>query len=182
MALLDGLRIVATLAVALTVGEGAGLAAAPADAIPGTARPTAATAASSSGGTAKPGSAISLQGGWWSLEAEGRARFGLYGAVGIPWVAVPLAMLNGATWAAPLGARVGYQYSLSARCPSMAFACRTIRSRRRDRSRSRRRTSGTPGAGERPRGPDSFDRSPCHRRRARRSALAVLPLRLSDSK
>jgi hypothetical protein len=90
--------------------------------MPGAAEPPAATAASSSGGAARPGSAISLQGGWWSLEAELRARFGLYGAVGIPWVAVPLAMLNGATWAAPLGARVGYQYSLSARWSLRASA------------------------------------------------------------
>jgi hypothetical protein len=115
MALLDGLKIAGTLAVVLAVGERAAVAAAPVDAIPGAAEPTAETTASPNAGATGRGSAISLQGGWWSLEAEWRARSGLYAAVGVPWVALPIAMLNGATWVAPLGARVGYQYSLSAR-------------------------------------------------------------------
>lgn len=68
------------------------------------------------------GSAIALQGGWWSLEGEWRSRWGLYVAVGIPWAAFPLALLSGATWAAPVGARIGYQYPFSARWSLRASA------------------------------------------------------------
>lgn len=59
--------------------------------------------------------ALSLQGGWWTLEAEWRTRVGLYAAVGVPWPLVPLSVMNGATWVAPLSARVGYDLALSPR-------------------------------------------------------------------
>jgi hypothetical protein len=60
-------------------------------------------------------SVVSLQGGWWAFEAEWKARPGFYVSVGIPWATVPMAVLNGATWVIPAGARVGYQYDLSTR-------------------------------------------------------------------
>jgi hypothetical protein len=60
-------------------------------------------------------SVFSLQGGWWSIEAEWRSRHGVFAAAGTPWGIVPLSLMNGATWIVPLGARVGYQHNLSAR-------------------------------------------------------------------
>ena len=59
--------------------------------------------------------AFSLQAGWWTFEAELRTRFGLYASAGVPWAAVPVSVLNGATWVVPVGARVGYQHALSPR-------------------------------------------------------------------
>jgi hypothetical protein len=87
----------------------------PPAAVPSSAPEPQAVASASGGADVGRGSAISLQGGWWSLEAEWRSRIGVYVAAGIPWVALPLAFLSKATWAAPVGARVGYQYRLSER-------------------------------------------------------------------
>lgn len=64
--------------------------------------------------TSRP-AALSLQGGWWTVEAEWRTRVGLYAAVGVPWPLVPLSVMNGATWVAPLSARVGYDFAISPR-------------------------------------------------------------------
>jgi hypothetical protein len=60
-------------------------------------------------------SAFSVQGGWWSAEAEWRSRPGIYVAAGVPWGIVPVSLLNGATWIVPLGARLGYQHAVSPR-------------------------------------------------------------------
>jgi hypothetical protein len=56
-------------------------------------------------------SAVSLQGGWWSVEGEWKARSGIYAAVGVPWMGALLS--SGGGWTVPLGARVGYQYEAS---------------------------------------------------------------------
>lgn len=65
--------------------------------------------------TASRPAALSLQGGWWTVEAEGRTRVGIYAAVGVPWPLVALSVMNGATWVVPLSARVGYDLALSPR-------------------------------------------------------------------
>ena len=57
-------------------------------------------------------SAVSLQGGWWSVEGEWKAPNGIYGAVGLPWMGVLLS--SGGGWTVPFSARVGYQYDASA--------------------------------------------------------------------
>jgi hypothetical protein len=59
--------------------------------------------------------AVALQAGWWSAEAEWRTHLGLYGAVGVPWVMVPLSILNHATWVVPLAGRLGFDLPLSPR-------------------------------------------------------------------
>jgi hypothetical protein len=59
--------------------------------------------------------AFTLQGGWWSLEAEARSRWGVYLSLGVPWVAAPLSLLSGATWVVPVGGRLGYDLSLGPR-------------------------------------------------------------------
>jgi hypothetical protein len=59
--------------------------------------------------------AVALQAGWWSAEAEWRTHLGLYGAVGVPWVMVPLSLMGGASWALPVGGRLGFDLPLSPR-------------------------------------------------------------------
>jgi len=59
--------------------------------------------------------AFAVQGGWWSVEAEWRTRFGVYAAAGIPWVMVPLAIMDHATWVVPVTGRLGYDLGLSPR-------------------------------------------------------------------
>jgi hypothetical protein len=57
-------------------------------------------------------SAVSLQGGWWSVEGEWKTPSGIYGAVGVPWMGFLLS--SGGGWTVPFSARVGYQYEASA--------------------------------------------------------------------
>jgi hypothetical protein len=57
-------------------------------------------------------SAVSVQGGWWSVEGEWKAPNGIYGAVGLPWMGFFLPSGDG--WTIPFSARVGYQYEASA--------------------------------------------------------------------
>lgn len=59
--------------------------------------------------------AFSLQGGWWSVEVEVKSRWGVYFALGVPWVAAPLTLLSGATWVVPVESRVGYDLALTPR-------------------------------------------------------------------
>jgi hypothetical protein len=56
-------------------------------------------------------SAMSVQGGWWSVEGEWRGASGIYGAVGLPWMGFLLE--SGSGWVVPFGARLGYQYEAS---------------------------------------------------------------------
>jgi hypothetical protein len=74
--------------------------------------PTVVQAASPAAGR---GSAFAVQGGWWSVEAEWRARVGVYAAAGVPWVMVPLAVMGDATWVVPVAGRIGYDFALSPR-------------------------------------------------------------------
>ena len=74
----------------------------------------AALPAAASSGVASmdaPQSALALQGGWWSMEAEWRTKIGVFGAIGVPWVAIPL--VSHAKWFIPYGARIGYQHDVS---------------------------------------------------------------------
>jgi hypothetical protein len=59
----------------------------------------------------KPQSALTIQCGWWSVEAEWKAKSGVFAAVGVPWVAV--ALTPSAKWLIPYGARIGYQRGVS---------------------------------------------------------------------
>ena len=59
----------------------------------------------------KPQSALAIQGGWWSVEAEWKAKIGVFGAVGVPWVAI--ALTSHANWLIPYAARIGYQRDVS---------------------------------------------------------------------
>ena len=58
-------------------------------------------------------SAVSLQGGWWSVEGEWKTPSGIYGAIGLPWMGFLLS--SGPGWTVPFGTRVGYQYAASPR-------------------------------------------------------------------
>jgi hypothetical protein len=71
----------------------------------------AAAAPSAAAITEPPQSALTLQGGWWSVEAEWRTRTGMFGAIGVPWVAIPLT--SHARWLIPYAARIGYQHDVS---------------------------------------------------------------------
>jgi hypothetical protein len=64
-------------------------------------------------GQEAPAAAVSLTGGWWSVEGEWKSSSGIYGAVGVPWMG--LLLERGAKWTVPFGARVGYQFEA---CPS----------------------------------------------------------------
>ena len=70
-------------------------------------------AASARGGASdeKPQSALAIQGGWWSVEAEWKTKIGVFAAVGVPWAAIPLT--SHAIWLIPYGARIGYQRDIS---------------------------------------------------------------------
>jgi hypothetical protein len=58
--------------------------------------------------------ALGIQAGWWSVEAEYRAPFGLFIDVGVPWFALVLdGTMDGTDWFAAVGAKLGYQLSLS---------------------------------------------------------------------
>jgi hypothetical protein len=70
-----------------------------------------ALASSSAAESVEPTSALAIQGGWWSVEAEWRTRIGIFGAIGVPWVAIPLT--SHAKWLIPYAARLGYQHDVS---------------------------------------------------------------------
>jgi hypothetical protein len=57
-------------------------------------------------------SAVSVQGGWWSVEGEWKAPNGIHGAIGLPWMGFLLE--SGSRWTVPFSARAGYQYEASA--------------------------------------------------------------------
>jgi hypothetical protein len=53
---------------------------------------------------------LSLQGGWWNVEADYVAPFGGFVSAGVPWAAWLTDSLTGGTaWNAALEAKVGYQ-------------------------------------------------------------------------
>ena len=45
----------------------------------------------------EPGHSLSAQGGWWNVEAEYRAPFGLFVDLGVPWFAMVLDGMSGGT-------------------------------------------------------------------------------------
>jgi hypothetical protein len=59
-------------------------------------------------------SALAVQGGWWSVEAEWRGRAGAFAALGVPWMGAALAA-GSAKWLIPYSGRVGYQHETWAR-------------------------------------------------------------------
>ncbi|HEX2656855.1 MAG TPA: hypothetical protein VHU40_01230 [Polyangia bacterium] len=85
------------------------------DPVPGPLAPQAGSVRAVGAQPAPRASAVAVQGGWWSVEAEWRSRAGVYVAAGVPWGIVPVSLMSGATWIVPLGARVGYQHPLSQR-------------------------------------------------------------------
>lgn len=63
---------------------------------------------------ADPG--FSVQGGWWSLEADLQTRSGLFIDAGVPLAGIFLAETTGGTsWFVPLEFKLGYQHALSER-------------------------------------------------------------------
>jgi hypothetical protein len=54
--------------------------------------------------------AVSVQAGWWSLEAELKSSTGVFAAVGLPWMGM---LLPSGGWTVPFSGRVGYQYDAS---------------------------------------------------------------------
>jgi len=60
------------------------------------------------------GQVVSVHAGWWSLEAEYRAPFGLFANVGLPWFTIVLDELTtGWDWDGAIGGAVGYEVPLS---------------------------------------------------------------------
>jgi hypothetical protein len=58
--------------------------------------------------------ALAVHAGWWSVEAEYRAPFGLFVDVGIPWFASVLdSTTSGMEWDGAVGGMLGYDYPLS---------------------------------------------------------------------
>ena len=57
---------------------------------------------------------ISLQAGWWNVEAEYCADFGLFVNVGVPWFAMVIdGTASGTDWAMGVEGKIGYQFSLT---------------------------------------------------------------------
>lgn len=63
---------------------------------------------------ADPAHSVSFQGGWWNVEVEYCADFGLFIDAGVPWFAIVIDGTAGGTdWAMAVQGKIGYQYSLS---------------------------------------------------------------------
>jgi hypothetical protein len=63
---------------------------------------------------AAEGHALGLQAGWWNVELEYRAPFGLFVDVGFPWFAYYLdSTIGGLDWNFAIEAKAGYQLALS---------------------------------------------------------------------
>jgi hypothetical protein len=56
---------------------------------------------------------LSLQGGWWSVEAEYATPIGLFADFGIPWLILALAYSDSSDWVIPLEAKLGYQLEVA---------------------------------------------------------------------
>lgn len=60
--------------------------------------------------------ALSVQGGWWNLEADWQTRSGLFLDAGVPLAGVFLAeTTSGTSWFVPLELKLGYQLPLAER-------------------------------------------------------------------
>jgi hypothetical protein len=63
---------------------------------------------------AKDEHSFHLHSGWWNIEAEYQAPFGLFFDVGIPWAAFIFdGLTSGVDWVMAVGGKLGYEYDLN---------------------------------------------------------------------
>jgi len=57
---------------------------------------------------------VSVQGGWWNVEAEYCVDFGLFVDLGVPWFTMVIeGTTGGIDWSMGVEGKIGYQYSIT---------------------------------------------------------------------